>query len=60
MRAFLPFEQISLETCSHVGSVLLLIEFEFDVDVGYVSINLDHHGRTQGIILMEKNCKLHT
>ena len=23
-------------------------------DVGYVSINLDHHGRTQSIILMEK------
>ena len=22
--------------------------------VGYVSINLDHHGRTQSIILMEK------
>ena len=28
--------------------------------VGYVSINLDHHGRTQSIILMEKKLKLHT
>ena len=28
--------------------------------VGYVFNNLDHHGRTQSIILMEKNCKLHT
>ena len=28
--------------------------------VGYVSNNLDHHGRTQSIILMEKNCKLHS
>ena len=25
--------------------------------VGYVSINLNHHVRTQSIILMEKNCK---
>ena len=26
-----------------------------NVSVGYVSNNLDHHGRTQSIILMEKN-----
>ena len=32
-----------------------------DEGVGYVSINLDHHGRTQSIILMEKKkLKLHT
>ena len=29
-------------------------------DVGYDLFNLDHHVRTQSILLMEKNCKLHT
>ena len=33
------------------GAPLKSSEFLF---VGYVSINLNHHGRTQSIILMEK------
>ena len=28
--------------------------------VGYDLNNLDHHVKTQSIVLMEKNCKLHT